>query len=110
MKKILATTLGVILATGAVAALADRQDRASLTQCKADIEAYYGEDTRARLQGIRRSAGETHMRLTVTPESGGRRVVVCSVSRDGASSLADRDGVALAPPSEGQTVGLVEGR
>ena len=86
MKKILATTLGVILATGAVAALADRQDRAS------------------------RSAGETHMRLTVTPESGGRRVVVCSVSRDGASSLADRDGVALAPPSEGQTVGLVEGR
>ena len=108
MKKILVTTLGVVLATGAVSALADRQDRANLTQCKADIEAYYGEDARARLRGIRRGAGETHMRLVVTPESEASRVVVCSVSRDGASSLADGNGVALAPLGDGQTLGLVD--
>jgi hypothetical protein len=108
VKKILATMLGVILATGAVSALADRQDRANLAQCKADIGAYFGEDTRARLQGIKRSHGETHMRLIVTPESGSNRLVICSVSRDGASSLADRHGVAVAPLGDGQAVSLIE--
>lgn len=48
------------------------------------------------------------MRLAVTPDSGGSRVVICSISRDGASSLADRNGVALMPLERGQTVTLVE--
>ena len=48
------------------------------------------------------------MRLVVTPESEASRVVVCSVSRDGASSLADGNGVALAPLGDGQTLGLVD--
>jgi len=109
MKKVLATTLGVVLAAGAASALADRQDRAHLTQCKADIAAYYGEDTRMRLRSIRRAAGETHLRLTVTPDGGGNRVVVCSVSRgDGASSLADGDGMALAPLGDRRSLSLVE--
>jgi hypothetical protein len=109
MKKVLATTLGVVLAAGAASTLADRQDRAHLTQCKADIESYYGEDTRTRLRSISRTAGETHMRLMVTPDSGGNRVVVCSVSRgDGARNLADGEGVALAPLGDRQSLSLVE--
>ncbi len=103
MKKVLATTLGVILATGAVAALAGKEDRENLAQCKADVESHYGERTRVRLRSIKHRKGETQMRLMVTPGSGGKNeLVVCSIGAEGMTSLADRDGVALAPMSDEQ--------
>lgn len=98
MKKVLVSTFGIILATGAVSAFAAKQDRENLTQCKADIVSYYGESTRTRLRSIKRSAGETHLRMMVNPKDGENTVVVCSISNDGASSLATGDGVALTAP------------
>lgn len=107
MKKVLATTLGVILATGAVSALAGKADRESLAQCQADLDAYYGERTRVRLRSIKRLDSETQLRLMVTPGSGGsNQVVVCSVGTDGVTSLADRDGVALAPMNDEDAVSM----
>ncbi len=108
MKKLLATTLGLVLATGAASALAGKQDRANLELCKADIEAYYGEGTRTRLRSIKRDDDDTHMRLMVNPQGGSNVVVVCSVAADGVSSLADGDGVALVASVSEETVSLVQ--
>ncbi|MEE4110214.1 MAG: hypothetical protein V2I24_12750 [Halieaceae bacterium] len=106
MHKLITVTLGVLLATGAVAALADKDDRVALAQCKADVDAVYGDDARTRLRSIRRRKGETDFRLMVTPGSGGNRVVVCTVSGDGVSSLADKDGMALRPDNGSPTVSM----
>lgn len=107
MKKVLVSVLGVILATSAVTAFAGKADRANLAQCEADVEAYYGERTRVRLRSIKRLENETQMRLMVTPGSGGsNQVLVCRVAADGNTSLADRDGVALAPSGEQEAVSM----
>ncbi|MDA8962311.1 hypothetical protein N9H37_03050 [Congregibacter sp.] len=104
MKKIIVSTIGIILAAGAVSAFAGKADRENLAQCKADIESYYGESTRTRLRSIKRSSGETHLRLMVNPKDGENTVIVCSVGNDGASSLANGDGVALTAPIAEQKV------
>ena len=107
MKKVLVSVFGVILATSAVTAFAGKADRDNLAQCKADVDAYYGERTRVRLRSIKRLESETQMRLMVTPGSGGsNEVLVCRVDVDGSTSLADRDGVALASSSEEEAVSM----
>ncbi len=106
MKKVLATTLGVILATGAVSALAGKQDRESLEHCKADISAVYGDNTRVRLRSIKRGESLTEMRMMVTPRGAGNQVVVCAVSADGSTQLSDRDGVAILAAEAADTVSL----
>lgn len=108
MKKVLVSSIGIILATGAVSAFAGKQDRENLAQCKADIESYYGDSTRTRLRSIKRSSGETHLRLMVNPKDGENTVIVCSVSSDGASSLATGDGVALSSSESEQKVSLAQ--
>lgn len=107
MKKLVATTLGIILAAGAVSAFAGKKDQENLAQCKADVKSYYGDDTRMRLRSIKRGDGETHMRLMVSAAAG-NTLVVCSVDQNGASSLADGDGVALIASSDEETVSLAQ--
>ena len=107
MKKFIVSSLGIILATGAVSAFAGKKDQENLAQCKADVKAHYGEQTRMRLRSIKRGEEETHMRLMVSaPE--GNTLVVCSVDAAGASSLADRDGVALVTNTDEQRVSLAQ--
>jgi hypothetical protein len=106
MHRIITVTLGVLLATGAAGALAGKQERVALAQCKADVDALYGDDVRTRLRSIRHRKDETDFRLMVTPGSGGNRVVVCTVGRDGVSSLADKDGMALRPARDAQKVSM----
>ncbi|WP_439102025.1 hypothetical protein [Congregibacter sp.] len=108
MKKILVSSIGIILATSAVSAFAAKQDRENLAQCKADINAYYGDNTRTRLRSIKRRAGETDLRLMVNPKNGENTVIVCSVSGDGASSLATDDGVALTSTEGEQKVSYAQ--
>ena len=108
MKKVIVTTVGIMLAAGAASTFAAKQDRENLALCKADINAYYGENTRTRLRSIKRGADATHMRLMVNPKGGENTVVVCSISRDGASSLANGDGIALTPRGDEQKVSLAE--
>ena len=108
MKKIITMTVGVVLAASALSAFAGNPDRENLAQCKADVKSYYGEDTRLRLRSIKRSSGETHMRMMVKPAAGENTLVVCSVGRDGVSSLADSEGVALALPAAEQKVSLAQ--
>ena len=108
MKKMIATTLGVVLAAGAVSAFAGKDDRENLAQCKADVKAYYGDQTRMRLRSIKQRSGESHLTMMVTPKGGNNTVVVCAVDRDGMSSLATRDGVALTPVADEQKVSLAE--
>ena len=108
MKKLITTTLGVVLAASAVSAFAGSADRENLAQCKADLKAHYGDDTRLRLRSIKRSSGETHMRMMVKPAEGENTLIVCSVSRDGVSSLADSEGVALVAADAEQKVSLAQ--
>jgi hypothetical protein len=103
-KTLLASTLGLILATGTAAALADRQDRENLSQCKAGITALYGDNTRTRLRSIKRGAADTEMRIMVTPRAAGNQVVICSVDRNGSVRLADRDGIALLTAADTATL------
>lgn len=106
MNKLILSAIGITLATGAVSAFAAKGDSEKLAQCRADIVAYYGEDTRARMSKIRRSVGETHMRFKVTPVNADGTVIVCSIAKDGTSSLANRDGVALTAQTDEQKVSL----
>lgn len=109
MNKVIIMSLGVLLATGAVSALAGKEDRQQLTACKADIVALYGDGTRSRLRSIMRDEEGTAMRIMVRPASGNNELVVCTSMGDGLNSLTDRDGVALAAPGNAEeTVSLAE--
>jgi len=108
MQRVIAATIGILLATAAVSTFAAKQDRENLAQCKADITGYYGEGARTRLRSIKRGAGETHLRLMVTPKGGKNTVIVCSVTQEGASTLATGDGIALKGNSGEQKVSLVK--
>ena len=108
MKKVIATTLGVLLAASAVSAFAGKSDSESLAQCKADVAAYYGDDARVRLNSIKQRSGITHLRLKVTPKDSSSASINCAIDRDGVSSLTTRDGVALTPASTEQKVSLAQ--
>ena len=74
---------------------------------KADIVAYYGEGTRARLRSIRHNRDETQMRLVVRGPQSGSDVVICAIGAEGASRLHNLDGVALVAADSEQKVSLV---
>lgn len=99
MNKVLVMMVGVLLAGGAVSALAASDDRAQFADCKELVQAHFGEEARTKLRSIRNRADGTHMRLSVRPGDGSRQAVVCSLSDDGLS-LSTRDGVALIPATE----------
>ena len=105
MKKIIATTLGVLLSATAASAFADKQDRENLAQCTQDIKSYYGKSAQTRLRSIKRNGDESRFRLMVNPEGSGNTVVICAVSSDGVLRLENREGVALVNTSSEQTVG-----
>ena len=108
MKKVIVTTLGILLASSAVSSFAAKQDRENLALCKSDINAYYGDSTRMRLRSIKRDDDATHMRLMVNPKGGSNIVVVCSIDTAGVSSLETRDGIALTLPAEEQKDSVAE--
>lgn len=108
MKKVIATTIGVLLATATLSAFAAKEDRENLAQCKAELQSYYGEGTRSRLRNIRKVSGDTRLRLTVKPAAGQSTVVLCWVSKDGTSNLTNSEGVALLPQGAEQKVSAIQ--
>jgi hypothetical protein len=99
MNKVLVTTIGVVLATGAVSAWAGKEDRQQLAECKAEIVEHFGEGTRTRLRSIQRGRDGTAMRILVRPADGENEVVVCTEEGDGRYRLTDREGIALVQPA-----------
>jgi hypothetical protein len=108
MNKFIVMTLGVLLSAMAVSAFAAQDDRENLAQCKADINAYYGDETRTRLRSIRQRSGEAELRLMVTTKGSSNTLVVCRVTSEGISRLENGDGVALVPTGKAPVVSLVE--
>lgn len=106
MQKLISAILGTILIFSAASALAGKQDRLALEQCKADLNVLYGDSTRVRLRSIKRDDEETDFRLMVKAGGGGNHVVICTVSSDGVSRLADQDGMALRPARDAQKVSM----
>lgn len=99
MKKVTVTLVGVVMAGLAVSAMAAKQDRAHLAQCKADIQAVYGEETRTKLKGVKNGRSGTSMRIQTIPAAGESMVLTCTVDRDGVSNLMNSEGVALTVPA-----------
>lgn len=99
MNRVIVTAFGVLLAGGAASVLAGSGDRQQLAQCKALVDAHFGDDTRTRLRSIRSRADGTYMRLSVRPADGDKRRIVCTRNDDGLS-LSTGDGVALVAQAE----------
>ena len=99
MKKVIVTLVGVVMAGLAVTAMASKQDRQQLAQCKADIQAVYGEGVRTKLKGVKNGLSGTSMRIQTIPAGGESRVLTCTLDRDGVSSLTNSDGIALTVPA-----------
>jgi hypothetical protein len=99
MKKVVITTVGVLLAGLAVGAMASKQDRENLAQCTSSIEALYGEDARTKLKGVKNSRSGSTMRIKTIPAEGESLLVSCLVDREGGITLTDSDGVALTDPA-----------
>jgi hypothetical protein len=97
MNKVLVTTLGVILVTGAVSTWAGKEERLQLEQCEADIVEHYGKGTRTRLRSVSRGDDGISMRILVRSAQGGNEAVVCTADINGLNTLMSSDGVSLAP-------------
>ena len=99
MKKVAITMVGVLMAGMAVGAMASKQDRENLAQCKSSIEAVYGEDARTKLKGVKNKRSGTTMRIKTIPAEGESLLVSCMVDREGGITLTDSEGVALTDPA-----------
>ena len=110
MNKVLVTTLGVVLAAGAVSAWAGKAEREQLELCNAEIVEHFGKGTRMRLAKIQRGDDGIAMRMLVRPAGGDNTPVVCVSQNPGSVSLTDEAGVALAPAmgSDEQQVTLAQ--
>ena len=97
MHRILITTIGVVLVSGAVSAFAGQAERDQLTACRAAIAEHFGDGTYTHLRRVRRGISKTELRILARAASGGNAVVVCTARHDGALLLRDRDGLALRP-------------
>ena len=99
LTRYLLTTVGVLLFTLTLTALAAPSERARFAECKALAEAHYGDDTRVRLYNIRNRAGTTELRLRVKPAAAAGANLLCTAPVDEDAVLRTRDGVAIEPPA-----------
>ena len=97
LKRTLLTTVGVLLSTVTLTAMAAPSERERFAECKDLAEAHYGDDTRVRLYNIRNRAGITELRLRVNPADAAGANLLCTAPADGDAVLRTRDGVAIEP-------------
>lgn len=92
MKKMTAMTLGLVISTVAMPALATKAQREQLTQCKSELRAIYGKGSHLKLSSI---TNRGKMRIKTLPEGGESMSVMCWKDKSGTLQLTDRKGVAL---------------
>ena len=97
MNKVMASVvLGVALAGSGMAQAGD--ERKQLAECKAELAAIYGDETRVRLRSMG-GGRDRPLNLSVHVPGEEQVRVVCKRGADGELQLMDRDGVALLPAS-----------
>ncbi len=94
MKKSIAFTLGLALVGSAAVANAG-SDRDDLALCKHELKKVYGQETRVKLKGIKRSSEGNKLRLVALPGDGDSHRATCWVDREGMINATDRDGADL---------------
>ena len=99
MKKLMVTVIGVVFAGSAVTAMASKSDKEQLSQCSANIEAVFGEETRTKLKGIKRGRSGNTLKIQTIPAGAEGQTVKCWVDREGEVTLLDSEGVAITTPS-----------
>jgi hypothetical protein len=107
MKMLAIATLGLVLTGASASTMAAKQDRQNLAQCKSDIASVFGDDTRMKLQGVKRSRVGAKMKIHAVPTDGESQLVICWVDKEGNTNLNDRQGVAMAIPAYGEGVETV---
>jgi hypothetical protein len=104
MKMLAIATLGLVLTGASASTMAAKLDSQNLAQCKSDISRVFGDDTRMKLQGVKRSRVGAKMKIHATPTDGESQLVICWVDKEGNTNLNDREGVAMAIPAYGEGV------
>ena len=97
LNRYLLTTVGVLLSTVTLTAMAAPSERERFAECRDLAEAHYGDDTRVRLYNIRNRAGTTELRLRVNPADAAGANLLCTAPADEDAVLRPRDGVAIEP-------------
>jgi hypothetical protein len=102
MKILAIATLGLVLTGASASTMAATLDRQHLAQCKSDIYSLFGDDTRMKLQGVKRSRVGAQMRIHAVPTDGESQLVTCWVDKEGNTNINDREGVAMVIPAYGE--------
>ena len=82
LNRYLLTTVGVLLSTVTLTAMAAPSERERFAECRDLAEAHYGDDTRVRLYNIRNRAGTTELRLRVNPADAAGANLLCTAPAD----------------------------
>ncbi len=107
MKMLAIAALGLVLTGASASTMAAKQDRQNLAQCKSDIASVFGDDTRMKSQGVKRSRVGAKMKIHARPTDGESQLVICWIDKEGNTNLHDREGVAMAIPAYGEGVETV---
>lgn len=81
MKTLTSLALIAVLSGGAIAVQAAGQNDPELDSCKAELQAYYGEDTELMLVNRRRHPHGTRMRVAVRLDADNAYFATCWVPR-----------------------------
>ena len=94
MNKVVASiVLGLAVSASGTAYASNDRDQ-QLVECKEQLAAMYGEDTRVRLRG--KAAGrESILKFSVYPNGNRHLRVSCALAGDGSLAMTDRHGMAL---------------
>lgn len=99
MNKVVASVvLGLSLASTGVAQASSEQGQ-QLTECKEQLTAIYGEETRVRISG-KAAVSESTLKFRVYPRGERLLRVSCTRAETGAVSLMDQYGIALVVPQQ----------
>jgi len=91
MKTLTTLALTVALSGGAFSVQAAEQEDRDLAACKAELHAYYGEDTELNLVDRRRSQHGTRMRVAARLDADNSYFATCWIARDDISGFDDGD-------------------
>jgi hypothetical protein len=88
MKTLTTLALTVALSGGAFSVQAEQQNYRELEQCKAELQAYYGDETELMLVDRRRNQHGTRMRVAVRLDADNAYFATCWVPRQEESGFA----------------------
>lgn len=95
MGKVTSAVIGGLLSLGmSFEAQASTAVNEAYAQCKTEVQAKFGEDTRVKMKGSKKYKGALTIKLSVVPEGADRQRLQCKLS-DGSLVLLDKAGTPI---------------